>query len=143
MGALGAAVSVDTTTGPGALEAAVRDACPDGVDVLVDLVSPGPAAFAAHATLVRDGGLALSTRGAAVSTRGAAPGALGTDAPSGVEEANFRLAPTSALLGALAIRVARGRLSVPIDIELPLEKAPQALDRNRTGGARGKTVFVL
>lgn len=56
---------------------------------------------------------------------------------------DFRLEPTPVLLDVLAEGAAEGVLRVPIDIELPLEKAPQALDRNRTGGARGKTVIVL
>lgn len=56
---------------------------------------------------------------------------------------DFRLEPTPVLLDVLAAGAAEGVLRVPVDIELPLEKAPQALDRNRTGGARGKTVIVL
>ncbi|MFE7755354.1 NADP-dependent oxidoreductase [Streptomyces sp. NPDC057429] len=129
MGALGAAVTVDTTSDPGALEAAVAGLYPEGVDALVDLVSTDPAEFAAHTALVRDGGVAVTTRGVA--------------APAGVAWVDFRLAPTGALLDALAAGAARGELSVPIDTELPLEKAPQALAQNRAGGARGKTVFVI
>ncbi|MFF5723258.1 zinc-binding dehydrogenase [[Kitasatospora] papulosa] len=56
---------------------------------------------------------------------------------------DYRLAPTAALLDELASAVARGELDVPIDMELPLEKAPQALTQNRAGGARGKTVFAV
>ncbi|MEU8677522.1 NADP-dependent oxidoreductase [Streptomyces sp. NPDC048560] len=133
MGALGAALTIDTTTGPGALEAAVREVCPDGVDALVDLVSTDPASFAPHAALVRTGGVALSTRGAAGPAT----------APAGSRAADFRLAPTAVLLATLAKATASGTLSVPIDVELPLEKAPQALAENRAGGARGKTLFVL
>ncbi|MFD7971474.1 NADP-dependent oxidoreductase [Streptomyces clavifer] len=129
MGALGAAVTVDTTSGPGALEAAVAGLYPEGVDALVDLVSTHPAEFAAHTALVRDGGVAVTTRGVA--------------APAGVAWVDFRLTPSGELLDALAAGAARGELSVPIDIELPLEKAPQALAQNRAGGARGKTVLVI
>ncbi|MFC9243036.1 NADP-dependent oxidoreductase [Streptomyces sp. NPDC057136] len=136
MGALGAAVTIDTTAGTGSLEAAVREVCPDGVDALVDLVSTDPASFAPHAALVRTGGVALSTRGAA----GPAAGPAGTRGP---RCADFRLAPTAVLLATLAKATASGALSVPISIELPLEKAPQALAENRMGGARGKTLFVL
>ncbi|WP_328911152.1 NADP-dependent oxidoreductase [Streptomyces sp. NBC_00234] len=133
MGALGATVTIDTTAGEGALEAAVREVCPDGVEAVVDLISTDPAAFAAHAALVRTGGVALSTRGAA------GPGT----APTGTRCADFRLAPTAVLLATLAKATASGALHVPIGSELPLEKAPQALAENRAGGARGKTVFVL
>lgn len=131
MGSLGAAATVDLTEGPP--HEAIRAACPDGIDALADLASATPDAFAAHAAAVRPGGIALSTRGAA------ARAAL----PDGVRGVDFRLDPTPVLLDVLAAGAADGVLRVPIDIELPLEKAPQALDRNRTGGARGKTVIVL
>ncbi|MHC3820872.1 NADP-dependent oxidoreductase [Streptomyces sp. DT9] len=131
MGSLGAAATIDTTRGPAA--ESVRSVCPDGIDALADLVSDTPEAFAAHAAAVRPGGIALSTRGVA----GAAV------LPEGVCGVDFRLDPNPVLLDVLAAGAAEGVLRVPIDIELPLEKAPQALDRNRTGGARGKTVIVL
>ncbi|MFG2625072.1 NADP-dependent oxidoreductase [Streptomyces sp. NPDC048473] len=131
MTALGATVTIDTTDR--SLEAAVRETCPDGVDALVDLVSTTPDTFAAHAALVRGGGIALTTRGVAA----------GAALPADVTGIDFRLEPTPVLLDVLAEGAAEGVLRVPIDIELPLEKAPQALDRNRTGGARGKTVIVL
>lgn len=133
MGALGASATIDTTAAPGALEAAVREVCPDGIDAVVDLVSPDPSFFAPHAALVRTGGVALSTRGAARPATAAA----------GTRAAGFRLAPTAVLLATLAKAAASGTLSVPIAVELPLEKAPQALAENRAGGARGKTLFVL
>ncbi|MFI9493153.1 NADP-dependent oxidoreductase [Streptomyces halstedii] len=132
MAALGAAATVDTTAGPDELASAVADLYPEGVDALVDLVSTDPAAFATHTALVRDGGVAVTTRGV--------PG------PPGVACVDFRLDPADPkgeLLGALAEGAARGELRVPIDVELPLEKAPQALAQNRAGGARGKTVFVI
>ncbi|MFD3611448.1 NADP-dependent oxidoreductase [Streptomyces atroolivaceus] len=129
MGALGATATVDTTTGFEALEAGVRALYPDGVDALVDLVSTDSASFAAYAALVCDGGVAVTTRGVA--------------APPGRAWADFRLAPAAAPLEELASAVAHGELVVPLDMELPLEKAPQALVQNRAGGARGKTVFVI
>ncbi|WP_031090573.1 NADP-dependent oxidoreductase [Streptomyces sp. NRRL S-15] len=129
MKALGATATVDTTSGPEALEAAVRDLYPGGVDALVDLVSTDTASFASYAALVREGGVAVTTRGVA--------------APPGIAWADFRLAPAAAVLDELASAVARGELAVPIDMELPLEKAPQALAQNRAGGARGKTVFAV
>ncbi|WP_326628744.1 MULTISPECIES: NADP-dependent oxidoreductase [unclassified Streptomyces] len=131
MGALGAAVTLDTTARP--LEEAVREVSPGGVDALVDLVSTTPEAFAAMAALVRSGGAAVTTRGVAGRAT----------VPEGVGSIDFRLEPTPVLLDVLAAGAAEGVLKVLVDIELPLEKAPQALDRNRTGGARGKTLFAL
>ncbi|MFF4092497.1 alcohol dehydrogenase catalytic domain-containing protein [Streptomyces sp. NPDC001834] len=131
MAALGAAATVDTLARP--LEEAIREVCPDGVDALVDLVSTTPDAFTARAAPVRVGGIALTTRGVA------AKAAL----PIGVTGIDFRLEPTPVLLDVLAAGVVEGVLRVPIDVELPLERAPQALDRNRAGGARGKTVIAL
>ncbi|WLQ45362.1 NADP-dependent oxidoreductase [Streptomyces laculatispora] len=131
MGSLGATATVDTTRGRTA--GSVRAACPDGIDALADLVSGTPEAFAAHASTVRPGGIALSTRGVAA----------GAALPEGVRGIDFRLDPSPVLLDVLAAGAEEGVLRVPIDAELPLEKAPQALDRNRTGGARGKTVIVL
>ncbi|WP_406094975.1 NADP-dependent oxidoreductase [Streptomyces sp. NBC_01013] len=131
MGSLGARVTIDVTDGPAA--EAIRAACPDGVDALADLASATPEAFAEHASTLRPGAIALSTRGAAA----------GAALPRGVRGLDFRLDPSPVLLDVLAAGAAEGVLRVPVDIELPLEKAPQALDRNRTGGARGKTVIVL
>lgn len=131
MGSLGASATVDTTRGRAA--DSVRAVCPDGIDALADLVSDSPEAFAATAATVRAGGIALSSRGVAA----------GAALPEGVRGIDFRLDPSPVLLDVLAAGAAEGVLRVPIDIELPLEKAPQALDRNRTGGARGKTVIVL
>lgn len=130
---LGAARTIDTAAGPDSLPTAVREICPDGVDALVDLVSGTPQAFAAHTALVRDGGIALTTRGI-TGPRPAGEGPVPVD---------FRLAPSAALLDSLAAAVTGGAFVIPIDIELPLEKAPEALAQNRAGGARGKTVFVL
>lgn len=131
MSGLGAAVTVDTTARD--LSSAVRDVCPDGVDALVDLVSPDPAAFAANAGLVRPGGRALTTRGMAAPAR----------LPAEVEGIDFQQHPSAALLDTLAAAAADGSLKAPVDAELPLDKAPDALAQSRAGGARGKTVFVI
>ncbi|MFF2007604.1 NADP-dependent oxidoreductase [Streptomyces sp. NPDC058195] len=131
MAELGAAVTIDTTVRP--LDAAVRESCADGVDAVVDLVSTAPDTFAERAAPVRRGGVAVTTRGVAA----------GAALPAGVTGIDFRLEPSPVLLDVLAAGAAEGVLRVPVDAELPLENAPQALDRNRTGGARGKTVIVL
>ncbi|MEU1276826.1 NADP-dependent oxidoreductase [Streptomyces sp. NPDC005805] len=131
MGELGAAVTVDATAGD--LGEAVRAACPDGVDAVADLVSDTPGAFARNAALARPGGLAVAT------CAGAEPTALRGE----VEGVAFTLHASSTLLEALAAAAAEGSLRTPLDAELPLEKAPDALAQNRAGGARGKTVFAL
>ena len=131
MSGLGAAVTVDATAQDTA--GAVRRVCPDGVDAVVDLVAGTPESFAAHAGLGRPGAVAVATR----FDGGATPLA------GGVEGIGFRLAPSSALIDTLAAAAARGSLQTPVDTELPLEKAPDALAQNRAGGARGKTVFAL
>ena len=131
MAALGAAVTVDTTAHD--LTRAVQDSCPDGVDALVDLVSRGPSSFTANAALVRTGGRALSTRFVAGLAQ----------LPVGVEGSDFQLNASATLLDTLASAAVGGALKAPVDAELPLERAPDALARSRSGGARGKTVFVL
>ncbi|WP_329400362.1 NADP-dependent oxidoreductase [Streptomyces melanogenes] len=124
MRALGAVLAIDST------EESVREACgravPGGVDAVVDLVSADPESFHAYASLMRPGGAALSTRGAAPPGKGV----------------NFHLTATGALLDTLAAAALAGEVHLPVDAEYPLEKAPEALERNRVGGARGKTLFV-
>ncbi|OAR26055.1 alcohol dehydrogenase [Streptomyces sp. ERV7] len=124
MRALGAVLAIDST------EQSVREVCgravPGGVDAVVDLVSADAEAFDAYARLMRPGGAALSTRGAAPSGKGV----------------NIRLTASGALLDALAAAAVAGEVHVPVEAEYPLEKAPEALERNRVGGARGKTLFV-
>ncbi|MET7647978.1 NADP-dependent oxidoreductase [Streptomyces sp. NPDC005426] len=131
MGSLGAAATVDVTDGPAA--DAIRAACPDGVDALADLASATPEAFAAYAATLRPGGIALSTCGVAA----------GAALPGGVRGIDFRLDPSPVLLDVLAAGAADGVLRVPIEAELPLEKAPQAWAESRAGGARGRTVLVV
>jgi NADPH:quinone reductase-like Zn-dependent oxidoreductase len=133
MGLFGAAVTIDSTR-ENVADRITRDEYPEGVDVLVDLVSADPAAFAAAKRLVHDGGVAVSTRGA-VSEHGTVQ--------SGVEEVAFLVQPTADLLAALAKEVDAGTLKVSVEAEVPLEQAPQAVERLRNGGARGKTIVKL
>lgn len=128
---LGATTVVDATAG--SVDAAVRAACPEGIDGVADLVSDTADGFARHAALARPGAVAVATR------RGAGLGGL----PGDVEGVAFRMQASSTLLEALAAAAAEGSLDLPLDAELPLEKAPDALAQNRAGGARGKTVFAL
>jgi NADPH2:quinone reductase len=60
MRAYGATETIDDTAP--ALTGAVRQAHPDGIDVLIDLVDAEPAGFAALASLVRPGGITVTTK---------------------------------------------------------------------------------
>ncbi|MEZ0115466.1 NADPH2:quinone reductase [Catenulispora sp. EB89] len=130
LGLFGAAVTIDTSA-QNAADRICRDEYPDGVDVLVDLVSADGEAFEANKKLVHDGGVAVSTRGA-TRERGSVQ--------SGVEEISFRVQPSAELLAALAKEVDGGTLRVFVEAEVPLEQAPQAVARIQHGGARGKTI---
>ena len=132
MGLFGAAVTIDASR-ENVSDRVSRDEYPEGVDVLVDLVSDNPADFRANAALVHDGGVALTTRGAAQ--------ALGPSAAWRRSTCTSR--PRPDLLAAVAKEVDGGTLRVYVEAEVPLEGAAQALARNRAGGARGKTIIKL
>ncbi|GAA0468601.1 NADP-dependent oxidoreductase [Streptomyces olivaceiscleroticus] len=131
MGQLGAGATVDHTLGSVADQ--VRAAHPDGVDILIDLVSDA-AAFADLTGVVRDGGTVVSTVGAA-----------DTDMliEHNLRGFNFLNRPSPQLLSILADQLDAGRLTVLISSEVQLEDAPAALARSRSGRAQGKTVIGL
>ncbi|MDJ1131799.1 NADP-dependent oxidoreductase [Streptomyces iconiensis] len=131
MAAFGAAVTIDAKEH--SMVDAVREEYPDGVDALVDLASPTAAEFAANAALVRDGGVALTTVGVADPDAQYA---------KGVEGINFQLSASAELLDRLGQEIDSGRVVVPIENEVPLDQAPDAVARARAGGSRGKTVFI-
>jgi len=128
--ALGANEVVDFTEGPTAGQ--VLALHPDGIDAVLDLVST-----AGHAgplvDLLRPGGVAISTNGA-----------LDVDAMAARElrGVNFFSDATPGALATVAGLAAEGRLRVSLDATVPLEEAPGAVARARTGQARGKTVIV-
>ncbi|ACU74750.1 Alcohol dehydrogenase GroES domain protein [Catenulispora acidiphila DSM 44928] len=130
LGLFGAAVTIDATAEDVAGRVR-REEYPEGVDVLVDLVSQDAEAFEANKELVHDGGVAVSTRGA---TREHGK------VQSGVEELAFRMQPSAELLAELVKEVDEGTLRVFVEEEVPLEQAPQAVARIQHGGARGKTI---
>jgi NADPH:quinone reductase len=117
-----------------ALPAAVRQARPDGVDVLIDLVNADAAGFAALATLVRPGGTAVSTNYVADEA------ALRV---SGVTGINFALPMSSELLERLAQAVVDGRIVTPPITRISLEEVAAALSATQARPARGKTVIAL
>jgi NADPH:quinone reductase-like Zn-dependent oxidoreductase len=117
-----------------ALRAAVRQAHPDGVDVLIDLVDADAAGFAALASLVRPGGTAMSTNYVADEA---------SLSVSGVTGINFALPMSSELLERLAEAVLDGRVVPPPITRIPLEEVPAALNPAQALQARGKTVIAL
>ena len=117
-----------------ALPAAVRQAHPDGVDVLIDLVDADAAGFAALASLVRPGGTAMSTNYVADEAVLRA---------SGVTGINFALPMSSDLLARLAEAVIDGRIVTPPITRISLEEVPAALNPAQGRPARGKTVIAL
>jgi NADPH:quinone reductase len=117
-----------------ALPAAVRQAHPDGVDVLIDLVDADATGFATLASLVRPGGTAMSTNYVADEE------ALRTTGVTGV---NFALPMSNALLERLVQAVVDGHIVTPPITRISLEDVPAALSAGHARRARGKTVITL
>jgi hypothetical protein len=117
-----------------ALPAAVRQAHPNGVDVLIDLVHADAAGFASLASLVRPGGTAMSTNYVADEA------ALRT---AGVTGINFALPMSSELLERLAQAVVDGRIVTPPITRISLEAVPAALNPAQARPVGGKTVITL
>ncbi|RRS00471.1 NADP-dependent oxidoreductase [Glycomyces terrestris] len=128
---LGAAETVDFTAGP--TDEQVREAHPDGIDAVIDLVSTA-VEIDAIASLLKPNGAIVSANGAVDLERFAARGLRGSNL-----YANAR----PATLASLAESVQRGQLRLRIDHEVPLEEAAAALDRIKAGRSRGKTVLVV
>jgi NADPH:quinone reductase len=101
----------------------IRRAAPNGVDVLVDLVSD-PEQFAALADIVRPGGTAISTRYA---------GDIESLAKKDLHGVNFRVEMTTADLQALASLTASGQLVPPPIRAVRFEDVPNLLN----GGGDG------
>jgi len=128
---LGAREVVDFTTG--SVSQQVRQLRPDGIDGLIDLVS-GPPAFAELTSLVKDGGVALTTNYIADQK------AL---AQRSIRGGNFMVGSTSNLVERLASSAASGKLKINIEKRVPLDQAIAAVAAAKTGHARGKTVIVI
>ncbi|MER6047636.1 NADP-dependent oxidoreductase [Streptomyces sp. NPDC001793] len=131
MRTLGAAETVDHTAGPIADQ--VLAAHPDGVDVLIDMVSDAKG-FVDLTRTVRDGGVAVSLIGSADAD---------VLTEHNLRGFNFVNRPSPQLLEILAGHLDAGRLTVLVGLEVPLEEAPEALAASRTGRAQGKTVLAI
>lgn len=128
---LGASETIDHGLGP--VDDQVLAAHPDGIDVIVDMVSDR-GALDRLAKLVRPGGTVITSVGAADPEAMAAREIRGINVQSPV---------TGELLETIARLIDASRLRMVIESEVPLEEAPAALARNRAGGARGKTVIKI
>ena len=131
MRAYGAEETIDHTAV--SLPDAVRQAHPDGIDALIDVVS-GPADFAALASLVRRGGTAVTTVYVADEE---------TLRVAGVTGINFALQPSSELVAQVAEAVADGRIAAPPITRISLEEAPALLDPASGRHTSRKTVITL
>jgi NADPH2:quinone reductase len=112
---------------------AVRQAHPDGIDALIDLVSDAEG-FAALASLVRPGGTAVATRYAADPE---------TLAAAGVTGINFALQASGELFERVADADVAGRIVTAPIRRITLDDAPAALNPSNNGHADGKTVIAL
>ena len=127
----GAAEVVDHTATP--LPDAIRKAHPDGIDVLLDLASDGDA-FATLATLVRPGGMAVTTKYVADAA------ALEASEVTGI---NFALQPSLAMLDRLADAVLTGRIVAPPITLISLDDVPAVLSGTDDRPVGGKVVINL
>jgi NADPH:quinone reductase-like Zn-dependent oxidoreductase len=113
---------------------AVRQAHPDGIDVLIDVVDAQAPGFAALASLVRPGGIAVSTNYVADVAALRAAGITGI---------NFALPASSELFERVAESVAGARILAPPITRISLEQAPSALNPAPARPASGKTVITV
>ena len=127
----GATETFDHTEAP--LVDPVRRAHPDGIDVLIDLVSDADG-FAALASLVRPGGAAVTTQYVANIEALSAAGVTGV---------NFAVHETSELLERVADALIGGRIVAPPIKRVTLDEVPSTLIAAESGHADGKTVIEL
>ena len=131
MRAYGAIETIDHTEV--SLVDAVRQAHPDGIDAPLDIVSDATG-FAALASLVKEGGTAVTTQYVADAE------ALGA---AGVTGINFALPGSSELFERVAEAVADGRIVAPPITRVSLEEAAAALSSAQARPASGKTVITF
>jgi NADPH2:quinone reductase len=129
--AYGADETIDHTAV--SLPDAVRQAHPNGIDALIDVVSDAEG-FATLASLVRPGGTAITTKYVADVEALAAAGVTGI---------NFALRESPELLERLADALVVGAIVAPPITRIPLEEVPAAVSGAQAGHAEGKTVITL
>jgi NADPH:quinone reductase-like Zn-dependent oxidoreductase len=111
----------------------VRSSHPEGVDALL-MLAGDPAAFAANSTLVRDGGVAATP----------VSGLFGEKPPGQrIRFVATSMTPSALLLDRVTTEILSGKLPIPVETIVPLEKAPDALADSRTGNSLGKTCIKI
>jgi NADPH:quinone reductase-like Zn-dependent oxidoreductase len=115
------------------IEDAVRNAHPDGIDVLIDLVNDADA-FASAASLVRRGGTAITTQYVAD---------LEVLEAAGVHGVNFALQSTSELLGRVGRALADKTIVAPPITRIALDDVPSVFASLVQPHSNAKTVIVL
>jgi NADPH:quinone reductase-like Zn-dependent oxidoreductase len=127
----GVADTIDHSVVP--LSEAVRRSHPDGIDVLIDLVSEAEA-FASLASLVRPGGTAVTTQYVADDRALSA---------SGIHGVNFALRETSEVLDRVAKDLVDGRVIPPPITRIALGEVPSIMRAGPDHHVDGKTVIAL
>jgi NADPH:quinone reductase-like Zn-dependent oxidoreductase len=128
---LGAEETIDHTRED--LVETVRTAHPDGVEAIIDVVSD-PASLTRLSGLVKEGGRIASSVYAADAER---------LTERGIKARNVGAQPGARRLEELSRLVDAGEISVRLERNFPLEKAPEALKESRTGHVRGKIVILV
>ncbi|MFI6600012.1 NADP-dependent oxidoreductase [Nonomuraea sp. NPDC050536] len=129
---LGAAEIVDYKTAPVADQ--VLALHPEGIDVVLDTICADPAALNRLSRIVRPGGHVVTTQFTADPTELASREIVGV---------NLNNPASPELLALIADLIDAGKIRVRVEAQVPLEDAPQALARNKAGGARGKTAIEI
>jgi NADPH:quinone reductase len=122
----------ETVARGGEVAALVRAGHPEGVAVLLDLVSRTATDFAANAAAVGIGGRAASALGAA-----------GEGVPDGIATSNLHAAPELARLEELARLLEDGRVRIPIEQTYALERAGEALTDLQARHTQGKLAIAI
>ena len=61
----------------------------------------------------------------------------------GIRILPIQLQPSSALLDRLSAEISSGKVRIPVELQVPLAEAPQAIEQAREGMTRGKTVINI
>lgn len=128
---LGAHTVIDHTVAPTHEQVAATH--PEGIDAVIDLVTPTGGDISPMAGLLRAGSTLVSTNYATDPVSLAARDILGV---------NLGNRPTAETLKTLAELAADGELRVRIDAEVLLADAPAFIAKARAGHATGKSVIV-
>ncbi|MBB5638732.1 NADPH:quinone reductase-like Zn-dependent oxidoreductase [Pedobacter cryoconitis] len=126
----GASETFDYSTGD--LVQQIKTAYPEGVDALIDLAS-NPEAFDQLSSVVKAGGIALTTIGAADA---------GKLEAKNIRGGNFEVKGSVALLEGVSAMMEAGNIEIPVQ-KISLSEAPDAIAKSKTGTALGKTVIVI